>query len=122
MKIRPIQKVGRENVVSDAVTIPESMTPPRLRAATTPKKIPTAIDIIEDTPRRTTVLNNLPEVKISSDTGLPDSKERPNWKVIMSTKYFSNLVHIGHGIPLPSGFEPHLTPNRSSSTAIIRAL
>ena len=72
-KIRsvPIQKVGREYVVSDAITDPLSMTEPRLRAARIPRRIPMTIDMMLEVPSKSRVFANLPDVTMSEITGAP---------------------------------------------------
>src|SRR5438445_2703246 len=71
IKRSPIQKVGRENVVREAVTEALSKRPPLLFAAIVPRKIPITIDTTDETPRSRRVFSNRPDVTISVITGFP---------------------------------------------------
>ena len=57
----PIQKVGREKVVKEAVTHALSNMLPRFFAARVPKKTPAMIEITDDTPSSSSVLTSLPD-------------------------------------------------------------
>src|SRR5437879_8131589 len=57
----PIQKVGREKVVKEAVTHALSNMLPRFFAARVPKKTPAMIEITDDTPSSRSVLTSLPD-------------------------------------------------------------
>jgi len=81
----PIQKVGREYVVSDAITDPLSRVEPRLRAAKIPMRIPTTIDMILEVPSRSSVFANLPDCTMSETTGAPVWYENPKLKVSIAT-------------------------------------
>lgn len=67
----PIQKVGREYVVRDAITDPLSRAEPRLRAAKIPMRIPAMIDMTLEVPSKSRVFANLPDVTMSETTGAP---------------------------------------------------
>src|SRR2546427_4923637 len=71
MRTSPIQKVGSENVVRDAVTQALSNMLPLLRAARVPRKIPTTIAMTDETPSKRSVFSSLPDWTISCMTGLP---------------------------------------------------
>jgi hypothetical protein len=61
IKVIPIQKVGREKVVREAVTESLSAVPPRRDEATTPSRTPITIDKITEDPRSVSVFTSLPE-------------------------------------------------------------
>ncbi len=62
MKVMPIQKVGSEKVVREAVTDKLSTLLPRRDAATTPSRTPIIMDRTTEDPIRVSVLTSLPEL------------------------------------------------------------
>src|SRR3989442_2657688 len=97
MNRRPIQNVGRENVVRDAITEVLSNTPPLLYALTIPSAMPMTIESIVDTPRSTIVFGR--NLYISDRTGCWVLIESPNFRVNIFVTYFTYRTSKGWSMP-----------------------
>ncbi len=86
MKVRPIQKTGREKVVNETVTDPVSTPLPRRDETTTPKRTPITMPRTVEDPKRRRVLKSLPEPTMSSMTGCWVLNEFPKLNVSMPQK------------------------------------